>query len=66
MEKQLHLNVLASRPPVPEGGLQSRSKMRMGEYFEAMEDVEVENNNGKDISFNVAPISVLLFIYTWN
>ncbi|KAK6322255.1 hypothetical protein J4Q44_G00070470 [Coregonus suidteri] len=73
MEKQLHLNVLASRPPVPEGGLQSRSKMRMGpgrkrdfsplswsEYFEAMEDVEVENNNGKDISFNVAPISVLL------
>ncbi|XP_071029209.1 protein phosphatase methylesterase 1-like [Oncorhynchus clarkii lewisi] len=60
MEKQLHLNVLASRPPVS-GGLQSRSKMRMGpgrkrdfsplswsEYFEAMEDVEVENDNGKD------------------
>ncbi|XP_055726430.1 protein phosphatase methylesterase 1-like [Salvelinus fontinalis] len=60
MEKQLHLNVLASRPPVS-GGLQSRSKMRMGpgrkrdfsplswsEYFEAMEDVEVENDNAKD------------------
>ncbi|XP_036793205.1 protein phosphatase methylesterase 1 isoform X1 [Oncorhynchus mykiss] len=60
MEKQLHLNVFASRPPVS-GGLQSRSKMRMGpgrkrdfsplswsEYFEAMEDVEVENDNGKD------------------
>uniref|UniRef100_A0A4W5KMY8 Protein phosphatase methylesterase 1 n=1 Tax=Hucho hucho TaxID=62062 RepID=A0A4W5KMY8_9TELE len=60
MEKQLHLNVLASRPPVS-GGLQSRSKMRMGpgrkrdfsplswnEYFESMEDVEVENDNAKD------------------
>uniref|UniRef100_A0A8C8GVD6 Protein phosphatase methylesterase 1 n=1 Tax=Oncorhynchus tshawytscha TaxID=74940 RepID=A0A8C8GVD6_ONCTS len=63
MEKQLHLNLLASRPPVP-GGLQSGSKMRMGpgrkrdfsplswsQYFETMEDVEVENDNGKDISF---------------
>uniref|UniRef100_A0A8C7NK14 Protein phosphatase methylesterase 1 n=1 Tax=Oncorhynchus mykiss TaxID=8022 RepID=A0A8C7NK14_ONCMY len=50
MEKQLHLNLLASRPPVP-GGLQSGSKMRMGpgrkrdfsplswsQYFETMED----------------------------
>uniref|UniRef100_A0A8C8EWY0 Protein phosphatase methylesterase 1 n=1 Tax=Oncorhynchus tshawytscha TaxID=74940 RepID=A0A8C8EWY0_ONCTS len=72
MEKQLHLNVLASRPPVS-GGLQSRSKMRMGpgrkrdfsplswsEYFEAMEDVEVENDNGKDISFTHGPVLLLL------
>ncbi|KAJ8403875.1 hypothetical protein AAFF_G00347430 [Aldrovandia affinis] len=29
MEKQLHLNLLSSRPPMP-GGLQSGSKMRMG------------------------------------
>ncbi|XP_010862968.2 protein phosphatase methylesterase 1 [Esox lucius] len=62
MEKQLHLNLLASRPPVPGGGgLQSGSKMRMGpgrkrdfsplswsQYYETMEDVEVENDNGKD------------------
>ncbi|KAJ7995994.1 hypothetical protein DPEC_G00232480 [Dallia pectoralis] len=71
MEKQLHLNLLASRPPVPGGGggggLQSGSKMRMGpgrkrdfsplswsQYFETMEDVEVENDNGKDISFTAA------------
>uniref|UniRef100_A0A8C8GSP7 Protein phosphatase methylesterase 1 n=1 Tax=Oncorhynchus tshawytscha TaxID=74940 RepID=A0A8C8GSP7_ONCTS len=70
MEKQLHLNLLASRPPVP-GGLQSGSKMRMGpgrkrdfsplswsQYFETMEDVEVENDNGKDISFTAEPISL--------
>uniref|UniRef100_A0A3Q3ECF4 Protein phosphatase methylesterase 1 n=1 Tax=Labrus bergylta TaxID=56723 RepID=A0A3Q3ECF4_9LABR len=63
MEKQLHLNLLASRPPMA-GGLQSSSKMKMGpgrkrdfsplpwsHYFETMEDVEVENENGKDISF---------------
>uniref|UniRef100_A0A3Q3DTZ7 Protein phosphatase methylesterase 1 n=1 Tax=Hippocampus comes TaxID=109280 RepID=A0A3Q3DTZ7_HIPCM len=63
MEKQLHLNLLASRPPMP-GGFQSSSKMKMGpgrrrdftplswsQYFETMEDVEVENENGKDISF---------------
>ncbi|XP_061559145.1 protein phosphatase methylesterase 1 [Phycodurus eques] len=61
MEKQLHLNLLASRPPVP-AGLQSSSKTKMGpgrrrdftplswsQYFETMEDVEVENENGKDI-----------------
>lgn len=61
MERQLHLNLLASRPPMP-GGLQSGSKMKMGpgrkrdftplswsQYFETMEDVEVENDNGKDI-----------------
>lgn len=61
MERQLHLNLLASRPPMP-GGLQSGSKMKMGpgrkrdftplswsQYFETMEDVEVENENGKDI-----------------
>ncbi|KAI1893562.1 hypothetical protein AGOR_G00125000 [Albula goreensis] len=52
MEKQLHLNLLSSRPPMP-GGLQSGSKMRMGpgrkrdfspvpwsQYFEKMEDIE--------------------------
>uniref|UniRef100_A0A8B9JU20 Protein phosphatase methylesterase 1 n=1 Tax=Astyanax mexicanus TaxID=7994 RepID=A0A8B9JU20_ASTMX len=52
MEKQLHLNLLASRPPMA-GGLQSGAKMRMGpgrkrdfsplpwsQYFETMEDVE--------------------------
>ncbi|KAM6970500.1 protein phosphatase methylesterase 1 [Aplochiton taeniatus] len=63
MEKQLHLNLLASRPPMA-GGLQMGSKMRMGpgrkkdftplswsQYFETMEDVEVENDNSKDISF---------------
>uniref|UniRef100_A0A6Q2X311 Protein phosphatase methylesterase 1 n=1 Tax=Esox lucius TaxID=8010 RepID=A0A6Q2X311_ESOLU len=69
MEKQLHLNLLASRPPVPGGGgLQSGSKMRMGpgrkrdfsplswsQYYETMEDVEVENDNGKDISFTAYP-----------
>ncbi|XP_029375267.1 protein phosphatase methylesterase 1 isoform X2 [Echeneis naucrates] len=61
MEKQLHLNLLASRPPMA-GGFQSGSKMKMGpgrkrdfsplawsQYFETMEDVEVENENGKDI-----------------
>lgn len=61
MERKLHLNLLASRPPMP-GGLQSGSKMKMGpgrkrdftplswsQYFETMEDVEVENENGKDI-----------------
>uniref|UniRef100_A0A8C5E5E8 Protein phosphatase methylesterase 1 n=1 Tax=Gouania willdenowi TaxID=441366 RepID=A0A8C5E5E8_GOUWI len=54
MEKQLHLNLLGSRPPLA-GGLQSSSKPRMGpgrkrdfsplswsQYFETMEDVEVE------------------------
>ncbi|XP_042566833.1 protein phosphatase methylesterase 1 [Cyprinus carpio] len=59
MEKQLHLNLLASKPPV--AGLQSGSKLRMGpgrkrdfsplswsQYFETMEDVEVENDNSKD------------------
>ncbi|KAM9846232.1 LOW QUALITY PROTEIN: protein phosphatase methylesterase 1 [Aulostomus maculatus] len=62
MEKQLHLNLLASRPPMA-GGVQSSSKMKMGpgrkrdytplpwsQYFETMEDVEVENENDKDIS----------------
>ncbi|XP_034034601.1 protein phosphatase methylesterase 1 [Thalassophryne amazonica] len=61
MEKRLHLNLLASRPPVA-GSDQSGSKMRMGpgrkrdfsplpwsHYFETMEDVEVESDNGKDI-----------------
>lgn len=61
MERQLHLNLLASRPPMP-GGLQSGSKMKMGpgrkrdftplswsQYFETMEDVEVESENGKDL-----------------
>uniref|UniRef100_A0A3Q2ZVX7 Protein phosphatase methylesterase 1 n=1 Tax=Kryptolebias marmoratus TaxID=37003 RepID=A0A3Q2ZVX7_KRYMA len=51
MEKQLHLNLLASRPPMA-GGFQSGSKMKMGpgrkrdftplpwsQYFETMEDV---------------------------
>ncbi|KAI2651337.1 Protein phosphatase methylesterase 1 [Labeo rohita] len=51
MEKQLHLNLLASKPPM--AGLQSGSKLRMGpgrkrdftplpwsQYFETMEDVE--------------------------
>ncbi|CAB1421988.1 unnamed protein product [Pleuronectes platessa] len=52
MEKQMHLNLFASRPPMA-GGVQSSSKMRMGpgrkrdfsplpwsHYFETMEDVE--------------------------
>uniref|UniRef100_A0A8C1H8H5 Protein phosphatase methylesterase 1 n=1 Tax=Cyprinus carpio carpio TaxID=630221 RepID=A0A8C1H8H5_CYPCA len=52
MEKQLHLNLLASKPPM--AGLQSGSKLRMGpgrkrdfsplswsQYFETMEDVEI-------------------------
>ncbi|XP_075876488.1 protein phosphatase methylesterase 1 [Nelusetta ayraudi] len=60
MEKQLHLNRLPSRPPMA-GGFQSGSKMKMGpgrkrdfsplpwsQYFETMEDVEVENEDGKD------------------
>uniref|UniRef100_H3D2M2 Protein phosphatase methylesterase 1 n=1 Tax=Tetraodon nigroviridis TaxID=99883 RepID=H3D2M2_TETNG len=61
MEKQLHLNLLASKPPTA-GGFQCGSKMKMGpgrkrdfsplpwsQYFETMEDVEVENEHGKDI-----------------
>ncbi|MBN3313900.1 PPME1 methylesterase, partial [Atractosteus spatula] len=61
MEKQLHLNRLSSRPPVSGGGFQSGSKMRMGpgrkrdfspvpwsQYFESMEDVEVEDESSKD------------------
>uniref|UniRef100_A0A8C4IKH9 Protein phosphatase methylesterase 1 n=1 Tax=Dicentrarchus labrax TaxID=13489 RepID=A0A8C4IKH9_DICLA len=68
MEKQLHLNLLASRPPMA-GGFQSGSKMKMGpgrkkdfsplpwsHYFETMEDVEVENENGKDISLTAASV----------
>uniref|UniRef100_A0A8D3DBU6 Protein phosphatase methylesterase 1 n=1 Tax=Scophthalmus maximus TaxID=52904 RepID=A0A8D3DBU6_SCOMX len=70
MEKQLHLNLLASRPPMA-GGFQSGSKMKMGpgrkkdfsplswsQYFETMEDVEVENENGKDISLIAACVSI--------
>ncbi|XP_055082414.1 protein phosphatase methylesterase 1 [Periophthalmus magnuspinnatus] len=62
MERQLHLNLLASRPPMPGGFQSGGSKMKMGpgrkrdftplswsQYFETMEDVEVENDNGKDI-----------------
>ncbi|XP_072557584.1 protein phosphatase methylesterase 1-like isoform X2 [Paramormyrops kingsleyae] len=60
MEKQLHLNLLATRPPMA-GGLQSGSRMRMGpgrkkdfsplpwnKYFEAMDDVEVQNDSSRD------------------
>ncbi|KAG7471285.1 hypothetical protein MATL_G00122640 [Megalops atlanticus] len=74
MEKQLHLNLLSSRPPMP-GGLQSGSKMRMGpgrkrdfspvpwsQYFETMEDIEVKNDNGKDISFLFT--NKLLFVFS--
>ncbi|KAJ0061800.1 hypothetical protein NL108_012458, partial [Boleophthalmus pectinirostris] len=63
MERQLHLNLLASRPPMPGGFQSGGSKMKMGpgrkrdftplswsQYFETMEDVEVENGNGKDIT----------------
>uniref|UniRef100_A0A673ZEJ1 Protein phosphatase methylesterase 1 n=1 Tax=Salmo trutta TaxID=8032 RepID=A0A673ZEJ1_SALTR len=42
------------------------SPLSWSEYFEAMEDVEVENDNAKDISFTVAPIShgpVLLLLH---
>ncbi|XP_078122444.1 protein phosphatase methylesterase 1 [Sander vitreus] len=62
MEKQLHLNLLPSRPPMAGGFQSGGSKMKMGpgrkrdfspllwsQYFETMEDVEVENENGKDI-----------------
>ncbi|XP_034615092.1 protein phosphatase methylesterase 1 [Trachemys scripta elegans] len=61
LEKHLHLGRLPPRPAVPGGGGQSGSKMRMGpgrkrdfspvpwsQYFESMEDVVVENENGKD------------------
>lgn len=78
MEKQLHLNLLASKPPM--AGLQSGSnvKLRMGpgrkrdftplpwsQYFETMEDVEVENDNSKDTfriysSGSLGPVLVLL------
>ncbi|KAL3971262.1 solute carrier family 66, member 3 [Sarotherodon galilaeus] len=74
MEKQLHLNLLASRPPMA-GGFQSGSKMKMGpgrkrdfsplpwsQYFETMEDVVVENENGKDISLTAVPVSSAYFI----
>uniref|UniRef100_A0A8C5F4C5 Protein phosphatase methylesterase 1 n=1 Tax=Gadus morhua TaxID=8049 RepID=A0A8C5F4C5_GADMO len=73
MEKQLHLNLLSSRPPAA-GGLQAGSKMRMGPgrkrdfsplgwscYFQTIEDVEVETNGGKDISFGShGPVLLLL------
>ncbi|KAM4727009.1 protein phosphatase methylesterase 1 isoform 2-T2 [Anableps anableps] len=77
MEKQLHLNLLASRPPMA-GGFQSGSKMKMGpgrkrdftpllwsQYFETIEDVEVENENGKDVfrlycSGSSGPVLLLL------
>ncbi|XP_072302512.1 protein phosphatase methylesterase 1 isoform X2 [Eucyclogobius newberryi] len=62
MERHLHLNLLPSRPPMPGGPQSGGSKMKMGpgrkrdftplswsQYFETMEDVEVENENGKDI-----------------
>uniref|UniRef100_A0A3Q2G698 Protein phosphatase methylesterase 1 n=1 Tax=Cyprinodon variegatus TaxID=28743 RepID=A0A3Q2G698_CYPVA len=76
MEKQLHLNLLASRPPM--AGFQSGgSKMKMpgrkrdftpllwSQYFETIEDVEVENENGKDIfrlycSGSSGPVLLLL------
>uniref|UniRef100_A0A8D0ARW4 Protein phosphatase methylesterase 1 n=1 Tax=Sander lucioperca TaxID=283035 RepID=A0A8D0ARW4_SANLU len=58
MEKQLHLNLLPSRPPMAGGFQSGGSKMKMGpgrkrdfspllwsQYFETMEDVEVENEN---------------------
>nr|XP_012311801.1 protein phosphatase methylesterase 1 [Aotus nancymaae] len=62
LEKSMHLGRLPSRPPLPgSGGSQSGAKMRMGpgrkrdfspvpwsQYFESMEDVEVENETGKD------------------
>ncbi|XP_043929329.1 protein phosphatase methylesterase 1 [Protopterus annectens] len=60
LEKQLHLNRLPSRPPLP-GGPQSGSKMRMGpgrrrdfspvpwnQYFESMENVVVDSDLNKD------------------
>uniref|UniRef100_A0A9L0TI44 Protein phosphatase methylesterase 1 n=1 Tax=Equus caballus TaxID=9796 RepID=A0A9L0TI44_HORSE len=64
LEKSMHLSRLPSRPPLPgSGGSQSGAKMRMGpgrkrdfspvpwsQYFESMEDVEVENETGKDFS----------------
>ncbi|XP_028656158.1 protein phosphatase methylesterase 1 isoform X2 [Erpetoichthys calabaricus] len=78
MEKQLHLSRLPSRPPMPTG-VQSGSKMRMGpgrkrdfspvpwsQYFESMEDVEVENESSKD-SFRIYRIGsegpVLLLLH---
>ncbi|XP_052444737.1 protein phosphatase methylesterase 1 [Carassius gibelio] len=63
MEKELHLNLLTLPSTPPMAGLQSGSnvKLRMGpgrkrdftpllwsQYFETMEDVEVENDNSKD------------------
>nr|XP_033803839.1 protein phosphatase methylesterase 1 isoform X2 [Geotrypetes seraphini] len=61
LEKHLHLGRLQSRPPMPGGGVQSGSKMRMGpgrkrdfspvpwsQYFETMDDVVVETETGKD------------------
>ncbi|KAI9527373.1 Protein phosphatase methylesterase 1 [Dissostichus eleginoides] len=62
------------------GGLQSSSKMKMGpgrkrdftplswsQYFETIEDVEVENENGKDISLTVARVSLFcITLTTWN
>uniref|UniRef100_A0A8C5LZR9 Protein phosphatase methylesterase 1 n=1 Tax=Leptobrachium leishanense TaxID=445787 RepID=A0A8C5LZR9_9ANUR len=72
LEKHLHLGMLPSRPPVP-GGLQSGSKQRMGpgrkrdfspvlwsQYFESMEDIVVESETGKDISFFSPHIGSLL------
>lgn len=73
----MHLDVLACKPPM--AGLQSGSnvKLRMGsrkrdftplpwsQYFETMEDVEVENDNSKDTfrvysSGSLGPVLMLL------
>ncbi|KAH0625283.1 hypothetical protein JD844_033748 [Phrynosoma platyrhinos] len=65
LEKQLQLGRLPPRPQGPAGGSgQGPPKMRMGpgrkrdyspvpwsQYFESMEDVVVETDSGKDISF---------------
>lgn len=72
----MHLNLLASKPPM--AGLQSGSKIRMGpgrkrdysplpwsQYFETIEDVEVENDNNKETfriysSGSIGPVLLLL------
>uniref|UniRef100_A0A3P8S8E6 Protein phosphatase methylesterase 1 n=1 Tax=Amphiprion percula TaxID=161767 RepID=A0A3P8S8E6_AMPPE len=70
MEKQLHLNLLASRPPMA-GGFQSSSKMKMGpgrkrdfsplpwsQYFETMEDVEVETSSAYLVCISLTTLNI--------
>lgn len=69
MEKQLHLNLLAARPPMA-SGLQSGSKMRMGwvTYVLDESDQLINNDileNNFEFIFSVCYIKYTLNITPW-